>query len=70
MQNGFISGMPYLVMWIFAFISGWIVDYLVGPKKMSVTTVRKIFISIGKARVLNYFYFNLTHTYINIPHYL
>lgn len=46
-SNGIISGMPYLVMWIFAIISGWIVDWLVAVKRVDVTLVRKIFVSIA-----------------------
>ncbi|KAK9502974.1 hypothetical protein O3M35_011645 [Rhynocoris fuscipes] len=45
-QNGLLSAAPYLVMWLFAIISGWIVDWLV-KKGFSVSVVRKIFISIA-----------------------
>lgn len=46
-QNGLLSAAPYLVMWIFAIISGWIVDWMVGPKNISITVVRKLFITIA-----------------------
>ncbi|XP_075225441.1 putative inorganic phosphate cotransporter isoform X2 [Lycorma delicatula] len=46
-QNGFLSAAPYLVMWIAALISGWIVDWLINVKQYSVTFVRKLFITIA-----------------------
>ncbi|KAF6203094.1 hypothetical protein GE061_003508 [Apolygus lucorum] len=46
-QNGLLSAAPYLVMWIFAIISGWIVDWMVGPKGINITIVRKLFVSIA-----------------------
>lgn len=46
-QNGLLSAAPYLVMWIVALVSGVFVDFLV-HKNVSISLVRKIFISIGK----------------------
>ncbi|KAL1129021.1 hypothetical protein AAG570_013553 [Ranatra chinensis] len=46
-QNGLWSAAPYLVMWMFAILSGWIVDWLVGPRHVNITIVRKIFVSIA-----------------------
>ncbi|XP_054286347.1 putative inorganic phosphate cotransporter isoform X2 [Macrosteles quadrilineatus] len=45
-QNGLLSAAPYLVMWIFALICGFLVDFLV-KRNISITLVRKIFISIA-----------------------
>ncbi|XP_046659305.1 putative inorganic phosphate cotransporter isoform X1 [Homalodisca vitripennis] len=45
-QNGILSAAPYLAMWIFAVICGGLVDFLVS-RKIPITTVRKIFISIA-----------------------
>ncbi|BET03033.1 sodium:phosphate symporter activity [Nesidiocoris tenuis] len=46
-QNGLLSAAPYIVMWIVAIISGWIVDWLVGPRGVNITIVRKIFVTIA-----------------------
>ncbi|XP_022184753.1 putative inorganic phosphate cotransporter isoform X3 [Nilaparvata lugens] len=46
-QNGFLSAAPYMVMWIAAITSGWIVDWLINVKQYPVTCVRKTFITIA-----------------------
>lgn len=46
-QNGLLSAAPYLVMWVVAIISGWIVDWMVGPRGINITFVRKLFVSIA-----------------------
>jgi hypothetical protein len=47
-QNGLWSAAPYLLMWVFALFSGWVVDWMVGTKKCNVTLVRKLFVTIGE----------------------
>ena len=46
-QNGFLSAIPYVTMWISAMICGIISDWLIKKCALDVTLVRKIFISIG-----------------------
>lgn len=46
-QNGVLSALPYLTMWISALISGVICDWLIEKKGFNITAVRKTFITIG-----------------------
>ncbi|KAJ8668263.1 hypothetical protein QAD02_009926 [Eretmocerus hayati] len=49
-DNGIVSSIPYVCMWLFGFISSAIADPVVAKKQMEATTVRKIgavFSSIG-----------------------
>lgn len=46
-ENGAISGLPYLGMWLFSIICGWVVDLLIVKWKWSTSLVRKFFITIA-----------------------
>ncbi|KAL1129023.1 hypothetical protein AAG570_013555, partial [Ranatra chinensis] len=46
-ENGLLSSAPYLVMWLFAVACGWTIDWLVKEKNIDLTTVHKIFGTIG-----------------------
>eukprot|EP00794_Sanderia_malayensis_P012121 gene12121-13372_t len=46
-QNGFLSGVPFLVAWIVQVIAGQVADYLRFRRILSTTAVRKILGSIG-----------------------
>ncbi|XP_014290991.1 putative inorganic phosphate cotransporter isoform X2 [Halyomorpha halys] len=48
-ENGAISGLPYLGMWLFSIVSGWIVDLMIVKFRWSTSLVRKIFITIASA---------------------
>lgn len=56
MQNGFLSSLPFLIMWIVALLSGWLSDYLVQKETFSVTTIKKIFTTVGKSRLTFWFF--------------
>ena len=46
-QNSFVSALPYLAMWLFSIMCSTVADYLISQQIFKVTTVRKIFNSIG-----------------------
>jgi ACS family sodium-dependent inorganic phosphate cotransporter-like MFS transporter 5 len=46
-KNGILSALPYIVFWFFIVASGAMGDKLIRSKKLSRTTVRKIFNTIG-----------------------
>ncbi|XP_046663298.1 putative inorganic phosphate cotransporter isoform X2 [Homalodisca vitripennis] len=46
-QNGFLSSLPFLVMWFTALFSGWLSDFLLAHKVINVTLLRKIFTTIA-----------------------
>lgn len=46
-QNGLLSGLPYIVMWMVAMGSGFIVDSMAKSKYFTVTCVRKTFVTIA-----------------------
>lgn len=47
-QNGIVSGLPYILMWIVAMGSGFLVDSMATSRHFTVTCVRKTFVTIGK----------------------
>lgn len=47
-QNGFLSALPYLCMWIFSFVVGVVSDKLISSGKITVTQARKICQGIGQ----------------------
>lgn len=47
-QNGVMSSLPFLLMWLTAIMAGWLSDYLVARNVFSVTVIRKVFTTIGK----------------------
>lgn len=46
-QNGSLSALPFLTMWFFAIISGWLSDFLVMKQYFSITKIRKIFTTVA-----------------------
>lgn len=51
-QNSFVSALPYLAMWLFSIMCSTVADYLISHQVFRVTTVRKIFNSIGIYTIL------------------
>lgn len=47
-QNGMLSSLPYVSLWICGIISGVISDYLIEKEIVSLLNVRKIYTTIGK----------------------
>lgn len=48
-NNGFYSSMPFLTMWIVSVTTGWLSDYLITSKCLTITGARKWFTGIGKS---------------------
>nr|CAD7199800.1 unnamed protein product [Timema douglasi] len=46
-QNGYLSALPYLIMWFVSLGSGCLADWMIAHNKLSVTNTRKIFTSIA-----------------------
>uniref|UniRef100_A0A1B6D066 Major facilitator superfamily (MFS) profile domain-containing protein n=1 Tax=Clastoptera arizonana TaxID=38151 RepID=A0A1B6D066_9HEMI len=46
-QNGFLSALPFMVMWITANFAGWLSDYLLKHKCASLNVVRKSFTTVA-----------------------
>ena len=47
-QNGLVSSLPFLAKFLVSQAVGLLADYLQNQSALSVTTVRKVFNSIGK----------------------
>ncbi|CRK89117.1 CLUMA_CG002510, isoform A [Clunio marinus] len=47
-ENGFLSSVPYLGMWIASILLSMIADWLISTEKASITVTRKIFNVIGQ----------------------
>lgn len=47
-ENGIWSSVPYICMWIVSMSSGWLCDWLIQKKYMTVTFARKFFTTVGK----------------------
>lgn len=47
-QNGFLSALPYLAMWIFSNIISFVADWMIESGRFSHTITRKIINSIGQ----------------------
>ncbi|KAL8609427.1 hypothetical protein ACOMHN_006614 [Nucella lapillus] len=46
-QDGFLSGVPYLVLWVTQLTSGFAADYIRGHRLLSTGKTRKIFNTVG-----------------------
>ncbi|XP_046491031.1 putative inorganic phosphate cotransporter isoform X1 [Neodiprion pinetum] len=46
-SNGFLSALPYLVMWIASIASSWVADWFIKTRKMSITNVRKFWTTVA-----------------------
>lgn len=47
-QNGTLSALPYLAMWIFSNVFSFIADYMIVSERFNHTSTRKIINSIGQ----------------------
>lgn len=47
-SNGLYSSLPYLVMWIVSVSTGFLSDFLIVGKYITITTARKVFTGVGK----------------------
>uniref|UniRef100_A0A224XBP6 Putative inorganic phosphate cotransporter n=1 Tax=Panstrongylus lignarius TaxID=156445 RepID=A0A224XBP6_9HEMI len=48
-ENGLLLSLPYLLMWIVAILSGYLVDWMLRKKFFGRTTTRKIFTTLASA---------------------
>ena len=48
LQNGFMSGLPYLCMLLTTVPFSWTADWLVATRKLSLTATKKLMQSIGQ----------------------
>ncbi|XP_025090955.1 sialin-like [Pomacea canaliculata] len=46
-EEGFLSAVPYLMLWVTQIIAGYLADYLRGNGYLTTATTRKIFFSLG-----------------------
>ena len=51
-QNGFLSALPYLAMWLCSLLFGWLADWLIQTDRLSITNTRKLLTTICKYREL------------------
>lgn len=60
LQDGFLSALPYLLLWFVQMFSGYFADYLRSKGHLSTVATRKIFNTIGIFTFLsaNFGYFN------------
>jgi len=47
LQNGIVSGAPYLFMWLFLVLSGMFADVLRNKNVLSTTNIRKLMNTLG-----------------------
>jgi hypothetical protein len=47
-QNGLLSALPYLAMWLFSMFISHVADWMISSNRFSITVTRKIINSIGK----------------------
>ena len=47
-QNGLLSALPYLVMWICSNVLGFVSDWIITSKRFSVLCVRKFMTTVGE----------------------
>ena len=47
LQNGFITSLPHILLWLFSISVGTIADWLIERKIMSITSIRRLCNSIG-----------------------
>lgn len=48
LQNGTLSSLPYLAMWIFSIVISWVADWMISSDRFNHTYTRKIINSIGQ----------------------
>lgn len=47
-QNGFLSALPYLAMWLFSMFISHVADWMISSHRFSHTVTRKVINSIGE----------------------
>lgn len=47
-ENGLYSSLPYLLMWIVSISTGFLSDWLIVRKYLTITNARKVFTAVGK----------------------
>jgi len=47
LQNGILSSLPYIAMWIFSIVASCVADWLIYSGRLSLTRTRKVFNCIG-----------------------
>jgi hypothetical protein len=47
-ENGLYSSLPYASMWIVSIALGFVSDWLISRKKITITNARKLFTTIGE----------------------
>uniref|UniRef100_U5ETM3 Putative inorganic phosphate cotransporter n=1 Tax=Corethrella appendiculata TaxID=1370023 RepID=U5ETM3_9DIPT len=47
-DNGILSALPYLAMWLFSIFISWVADWMISSNRFSHTATRKIINSIGQ----------------------
>jgi len=48
-ENGFLTALPYLCMWLCSLAAGALADWIVQRRKMAVVNVRRVFSLVGKS---------------------
>lgn len=51
-ENGFYSALPYAAMWIVSVALGFVSDWMIVRKIVSITNARKLFTTIGELFLL------------------
>lgn len=51
-ENGTLSALPYLAMWLFSMFISVVADYMISSERFTHTSTRKIINSIGKYKIL------------------
>ncbi|XP_014280492.1 putative inorganic phosphate cotransporter isoform X2 [Halyomorpha halys] len=46
-ENGVISGLPYIGMWLFSIVSGWVIDFMIAKFRWDASLVRKLCITVA-----------------------
>ena len=49
-QNGLYSSLPYACMWVVSIATGFLSDWLITNKHVTITNARKLFTTIGKLK--------------------
>ena len=47
-QNGLLSALPYLLCWVLSNLAGYLADFFLARKILSLITIRKLFTTLGE----------------------
>lgn len=67
-QNGVLSALPYLAMWLFSMFISHVADWMISSNRFSITVTRKIINTIGKSTLHSTGHHNtemMKHTFYN-----